>query len=362
MCFDSENFEYEPNFIYKETISNEADCLSNCDTFDYYKEKNNDIILVIPTINPINFDNKDFYINLINLNNNNEIIKKLQGHKERITTLKILINPKTKKEYLISADKGENIIVWDIQDNFKKIFQRKFEYEPYCFIYSTLIIFSEKNTFIVASSISEKNKTLIVDINKPQNLIEIKNSENLPVYCLCYWFNEEAEDDRDKHNIIQCGKNKILITQFQRNETYYEIITDEKYAYNSGGLVFNVKDKDYLAISATSGLILIFDLINKNIVKKIELENVHIFSFVKWNDSKLLLIDMRFSKIIIIDINDNYKIISKNYIPELGIASFMKKIRHPNYGECFLINDKKWKIKLFALRGIRKKVLDDEDD
>ena len=341
MCFDSENFEYEPNFIYKETISKEADCLSNCDTFDLYKEKNNDIILVIPTINPINFDNKDFYINLINLNNSNEIIKKLPGHKERIITLKIFINPKTKKEYLISADKGENIIVWDIHDNFKKIFQRKFEYDPYSFIYSTLIIFTEKNTFIIASSISEKNKTLIVDINKPQNVIEIKNSENLPVYCLCYWINEEAEDDKDKHNIIQCGKNKILITQFPRNETYYEINTDEKYSYNSGGLVFNVKDKDYLAISATS-------------------ENVHLFSLVKWNESKLLLIDMRFSKIIIMDINDNYKIISKNYIPELGIASYMKKIRHPNYGECLLINDKKWKIKLFALRGIRKKVFYDD--
>ena len=109
-------------------------------------------------------------------------------------------------------------------------------------------------------------------------------------------------------------------------------------------------------------MILIFDLINKNIIKKIELINVHIFSFVKWNDNKLLVIDMRFSKIIIMDINDNYKIISKNYLPELGIASFMKKIRHPNYGECLLINDKKWKIKVFALRGIRRTVFYDDDD
>ena len=97
MCFGSENFEYEPNFIYKETISNEADCLSNCNTFDYYKDKNNDIILIISTINPSNFDNKEFFIKLINLNNNNEAIQKLQGHKERITSLKIFINPKTKE-------------------------------------------------------------------------------------------------------------------------------------------------------------------------------------------------------------------------------------------------------------------------
>ena len=47
MSFDEENFECEPNFYYKETISSNSDCLSNCNTFDYYKTKEIDLIIVI---------------------------------------------------------------------------------------------------------------------------------------------------------------------------------------------------------------------------------------------------------------------------------------------------------------------------
>ena len=351
MIFDGENFESVPNFIYKETISKESDCLSNCDTFDCYKTKENDLILITPYIDSINFQNEDYFINLINLKNN-KIIKKLEGHKVRITTVRMFQNPKTKKVYLISADIDDNVIIWDIQNNFKIIFEKKFEYEPFSFIYSTLLIFGEKNTWLVVSSISEKNKTLVVDINKNNNLIEILGSENLPVYSLSYWFNNDANTDNEKHNIIQCGKNEILITQFPINKTYFEIKTDEKYMYNSGSLVFKIKDQDMLAISACSGLIIIFDLIQKNIVKKIEMENVHFYSFIKWNENYLLLNDTRNRKIIVIDLNNDYKIVRKIYLPEMDMDVFMKKIIHPEYNESILTSGKNFKINLFILRGI----------
>ena len=205
--------------------------------------------------------------------------------------------------------------------------------------------------WIVASSVSEKNKTLIVNKNKGDNFIEIKESENLPVYCLCYWFNEEAEDKKDVHNIIQCGKNKILITQFPRNKTYLSIDTGEEYMYNSGGLIFKVEDKDILAVSSCSGLILIIDLVLKNVLKKIEIKDVHIFSFIKWNENYLLVNDMRNRKLIIMDIKKDYKIVSKNYLPEMQIPVFMKKIRHPDYGECILTSGKDFKINLFMIKG-----------
>ena len=357
MFFEEENFESPPNFKYKETISKNSDCLSNCNTFDLYNTKNGDLILITPSIEPINFNNEEFYIHLINLNNN-EIIKKLSGHKDRILSLKIFKNKKTKNEYLISVDKGHNIFVWDIEKNFQKIFEQKLEYEINSFIYSTLIIFEEDKTWIVASSISEKNKTLVIDMNNKENFIEINESENIPVYCLLYWFNENAENENDKHTIIQCGKNRILITQFPSNNTYFSIFQNP-IKYYSGSIIYKKNEKDYLAISSCSGTILILDLLEKNIVKNFDITGVHLFSFIKWNENYLMVIDTRNKKIIIMDMSNNYKIVSKNYLPELGIGVYMKKLRHPKYGESILISGKDWTIKLFALKGVMRIINND---
>ena len=361
MCFDDDNFIPPPNFKYKETISNESDCLSNSNTFDLYKTSNNDIILITPVIDPINFNNEDFFINIINLTNN-KILKKLSGHKERILSLKIFSNKKTKNDFLISVDKGHNVFVWDIQNNFEKIFEIKFDYEINSFIYNTLIIFGETNTWIIASSISEKNKTFVVDMNKKENVVEISESENIPVYCLLYWYNSNQEEEKDRHNIIQCGKNRILISQFPSNKTYYSFNDDdiEPIKYYSGGIVYKINDKDFLAISACSGIILIFDLAEKKFEKKIEIKGVHLFSFIKWNENYLMVMDTRNKKIIIMDMINNYKIVSRNYLPELGIGAFMKKLIHPLYGESILISGKDWTIKLFTLKNVTK-IVDDDD-
>ena len=362
MCFDEVNFELQPNFYYKETISDKSDCFSNCNTFDYYLTKDNKLIIITPCIEPVytnDGDNKEHEIYLIDIETK-IIINKLKGHKGRILNVRIFKNQKNKKEYLISADILNNIIVWDIENNFEKIFEKYFEYEPFAFIYSTLMIFDEKNTWIVASCIREKNKTLILDMVKNKNFIEITESENLPVYCLCYWFNQMEEDEKDKHNIIQCGKNKILITQFPSKKVYYMYQAEKKYIYNSGGLVFKNGERDLLAVSSSAGLILIIDLILKNVVKKIEIENAHIFSFIKWNQKYLLLNNIRKSEIIIIDMNNDFKIVGKNYIPEMQMGFFMKKIKHPIYGESILISVKEWKLNLFIIRGLRILFEDEE--
>ena len=360
MCYDDINFKCTPNFIYKETISTKSDCLSNCCTFDYFLTKSQDLILVTPYINISNYNDESHSLSLINLKTN-KIEGELTGHTDRILSVRIFKNPKTKKNYIISVDKGLNVIVWDIEKNFEIIFNKKFEYHNFTLIYSTLMIFDENNNniWVVVSSIDEKNKTLVANLNKSSNnyddFIEIKNSENLPVYCLCYWYNNEAENDEEKHNIIQCGKNKILISKFPKNETYYIIDTDEKYMYNSGGLVYKIKDKNFLAISSCSGLILIFDLIEKNIIKKIELDDVHIFSFIKWNENYLLLNDTQQKRIIVMDIDNDYEINSMNLLPQMEMDVYMKKIKHPLYDECIITSGKNWKLNLFIIRGIQRK-------
>jgi len=126
---------------------------------------------------------------------------------------------------------------------------------------------------------------------------------------MTYWWDEKKND----HNIIQCGKNKILISQYKA-KTNYSITTDEKHPYNLGGMVYKHKDKDYLITSATYGLIKVIDLELKKEIHSIVLEDVFFYSFVKWNEQYILLNDCLQRRILILDMDDDYKIKKQNEI------------------------------------------------
>ena len=59
-------------------------------------------------------------IKIISLNNHKKIIS-LEGHQKRINFIKYFLNPYNKKEYLISGDREERVLVWEIKDENKYI-------------------------------------------------------------------------------------------------------------------------------------------------------------------------------------------------------------------------------------------------
>ena len=105
-----------------------------------------------------------------------------------------------------------------------------------------------------------KGITKVLDIQNTNNLIIIKNS-NFGIFLLLYWHNSK----NNRHNIIQCGKKKVLISEFPNNEIYHEFILEEKYPNSMGGIVFKYKEKDFLAVSATYGLIQLCHLEHKQV-------------------------------------------------------------------------------------------------
>ena len=348
MNFDDICFSSNPNFRFKEVITDKSDCLSSTYQFDCYKDKNGETILISPFFDYPNILKQEHHISLINLKNN-KVIKKLEGHKDRVLTVRYFQNPFTKNDYFISSDRRYNIIVWDLE-NYEKKIDIQIDYEG--FIYSCLLIFEEKKIWAVVSSLGANNITKAIDIDNQDLIIQIDDSKNKNIYYLDYWYNKEALDDDQKHNIIQCGKNIILISEFPRNETYHLLSTDEKHPYNLAGIVFKNNERDIFAVSATYGLIQFLDLATKTLVKSIELEDVHLYSFIRWNDDYLLLNDCLQRRILVLEMKNDYKIKSKVLCPEMYFDRFIKKIEHPIYGESFLSVGIDWKIKLFINRSI----------
>ena len=365
MSFEEICFSSNPNFRFQEYVSEKSDCLSSTCQFDCYKNKDGEAILISPFFDYDNILKQEHHICLINLKNN-KVIAKLEGHNDRVITVRYFQDPETKKEYLISSDRKNKIIIWNLSNNYSKILeiysqidnedldynQKKSE----GFIYSCLLIFEQKKIWSAYSFNSQNNIPRAFNINNINEVINIKCSENVSyfkIFYLDYWYNKEAMIEK-RHNIILCGEYNIIIVQFPKNTIYHRIETDKNYPNNLASIVFKNKDKDMLAFSSTYGLIQIFDLNKRIIIRSIELQYVHLMNFIKWNDRFLLVNDSLQRKIMVLDMKDDYKIRSLVLCPEMHFDRFIKKVDHPIYGESILSIGTDWKIKLFVNRNIIK--------
>jgi hypothetical protein len=353
MSFEEMNFTSSPNFRFQEIVSNKSDCLSTTFQFDCYKDKKGNSILITPFFNDKNMLERDYHISLINLKNNS-VEKTLRDHKDRVVIVRHFQDKETKNDYFVSTDRQYNVIVWDLSNDCNKIFEKEVKYEGY--ICSALLLFIKNNKYLVVSSIGGNNVTRVIDINDKNVVREIEVSRNLNIYFLAHWLNEELrEEDEDKQNvIIQCGKSKILFSEFPSNTVYHTIKMNESNLYILGAIVFKNYDKDMFAFAESFGLVQIIDLAQKNTVKKIKFDKVKLYSFVRWNDRYLLLNDGFQRRIIVFDILDNYKVKSKVLCPEMNYERFIKKVWHPLYGESILSVGTDWAIKLYVNRDLTK--------
>ena len=354
MSFEQINFKSNPNFKFKEIVQEKTECLASSYQFDCFKAKNGETYLISPFWDIEHADKPVHYISLINLKNKSDI-RKLEGHKDRVLCARYFQDPYSQKDYIISCDRKYKVIVWDlsIEDDTKKnIFEFEEKYES--FIYSVILMFEENDKIYAVSSTLSSGETWVHPLFEKDKKYDVKNTKDLNVYFMTYWWDEENKE----HNIISCGKNKILISQYNK-KTDYSIQTDEKHPYNLGGMVFKNKDKHLLITSATYGLIKVIDLQQKKEIQSIQLEDVFLYSFIKWNEHYILVNDCLQRRILILDMQDNFKIKSKVLCPEMYFDRFIKKIEHPIYGESILSVGIDWKIRLFVNRNITK---NDEGD
>ena len=162
MSFNDVCFKTNPNFRFQEIVTDKSDALSNACIFDVYKDRDKNIILIAPFFDSVNIMKQDYHVSLIDLKENKEI-RKLEGHQDRILTCRYFKDPSSENDYIISADRKSNVIVWDISNDFIKKLDINLEYDA--FIYSCLLIFDEEQNrmFAVASSVSSNNITKVID-------------------------------------------------------------------------------------------------------------------------------------------------------------------------------------------------------
>jgi WD40 repeat protein len=182
-------------------------------------------------------------------------------------TCRFFEDPFNGKQYLVSADRKYQVKVWDLTDDGKMIFDRQVEEKYDNFIYSVLMVFEKDKIYVLASTLGN-GETIVYTMGKEQETRKLKDTRELSIYYLDYWFEESDDNGKPEHHIIQLGKSNILVSQLNKDLNYVIKINDEKYANVLCGMVFKKGDKNLLIVSSTRGLIQVIDLKEKEEAKE----------------------------------------------------------------------------------------------
>jgi hypothetical protein len=356
MSFDKEMFKSNPNFKFKEVIRDLAECLGNSCQVETYKDKNEDTILVYAHFDIVHPLEDTHDLTFINLATNQEIKKIPQ--KDRVMCIRYFQNSIDKKRYLTSTDRKQHLNVYDLDDDYKCILEVETKFE--LFIYSTVLIFEGPKKWVVCSSIGSNNITRVYDIDTKEPK-DLSSTKELTVFYLDYWYNQKGEEN-EKHNIIQCCKNKLVITSYPADKNYFTNEFGEEEPYIQVGGYFEKNGQPHFICSSTYGLVRAFNLETKQQVAEFKYEHgkVHLYGgpIVWWNEHYLLLNDFQQRRFITFCIDDDFKVHGKILCPELENNKKIKKVKHPKYGECLITCGTDWKVKLFTNRDIEAKEFD----
>ena len=263
-------------------------------------------------------------IDIMNLRNNT-LSKLLIGHIRGIRTLKYFLNETFQKDYLISSDKNQIIIIWDISSNYNILHKINTEY--FGNICSTLLLFSiNNNDYILTSSAHNNEHTRIYSFKEGNFIKNIKNTEKNQTLNLIHWIYN------NKNYIIELCANKISINNLLNDENYAELIAEPE-SFHQSGFIYK---ENYLYCSSEKGFIRIWDLKNKIFTNSIQVQGC-VYGIILWSNEYLISANYTNNSLDIVDI-EKCKVINqiKTTHEESGKVCFLKKIHHSNYGKCLL--------------------------
>lgn len=347
-AYDEVMFNSNPNFYMKQMISEgSAECIGGSCDFEVYQSPKDQLIYLFIA------EKVTHNINMISLPDN-KTIKTLEGHKNIILNLRYFSDKNKENEYLVSADINGVVIIWDIK-NFTLFKSFQLDYKH--FIYSCLLLIKENINYLITSSIDDSAQTKVFNFKDDK-----KNSEGkvIPefeisgnsVFYLMYWYNSKNNGDY----VIQCGNNKVNVSNLLKSENYADFPTDNQSPNNFGGVVYTKETdnskEDFLMVTSSQGSVKIFNLFSKANIKTIQIKDAHLYNALRWSEKYIIILNSVDKTLEIIDLNTS-ELISEFYCPDFdNDERYIKKIEHPLYGECLISLSPKNYLKLWSSRDV----------
>ena len=255
-----------------------------------------------------------------------KLIEIKNSHQDFITNFRHFLDKKNKRDILMTISCADrNIKLWDLY-NWECILDLKGIY-PEGFIYSSSFLDDSRDNYIITSNYNYYNSPGSLKVyNFEGKLIkEITSSNENTSYVDTY--------NDGKHNYIITGNsNRVVAYIYEQNIEYKEY----KDNYNNNHLSIIIhKAEDILKLieSCYDGNIRIWNFHTGELINKIQISNNWLYGICVWNDS-YLFVGCSDKTIKLMELKDGF--IAKNLKGHNNSVLTIKKLKHPNYGECLL--------------------------
>ena len=312
-------------------ITNNSNTYTSLDnTFSVFKSIDNILYLI--------YSNKKKSIISYNLNNNKEIKEIKNAHEQYITNFRYYLDNINRKDLLISVSMHDNNIkLWNINNwecllNIKNI-NNKGILNSACFLNN------KEKLYILTSNYNYNNSESIKVYDFNGNKISEINDSNDETFFIDTYYNNKLS----RNYIITGNEGYIKSYDYNDNNLYHKYYDKDNYGHLS--LTINDNDKDIKLIeSSCDGYIRIWNFDSGNLLNKLKISNDKLFGICLW-DNNYLFVGCKDKTIKLIDIQNN-KIIS-SLIGHNDFVISIKKINHPQYGQCIISQGFDNKIKLW---------------
>ena len=284
-----EHFDSNINIKYLRELCNNSENIGYNDLIEVYNLKN-DLSSAFVAIKNNESQLVDIY-EMTSIENAKKIVS-LKGHFDKLTGVRYFLDIYRGKEYLLTLDRGNTVIIWEIKDKLNYIKIRKLESD--CqpgknIIYSCLIFFTKDNKYILTTKFCfGKVYSRLLKFDTGKLIYGLKFTERNKTRHIIEW----KDVINNKLYVIECCFNcKVIIYNPLEQKIYDEI---EINGDNICACIVKAPDKksDYLCINSCveETSIVIYNLQEKNIIDTIKIKSM-LYQMVSWNDRYLLVAD-----------------------------------------------------------------------
>ena len=338
--YDNKNYESKnPNIKLNHYLEFNGNRDLKNNIFEIFISIQNNITHIIIPDNDTN-NLKVFFLN----ENQLQIHKILKAHKYEVTILNYFLTDK-KEEYLLSTDSIENIIMWDIKNDFNILtkIETKYEYK----MYSNLLLYINNDNYIITSCSLNENDDTDSNVNDSYSRIYSLTNDNLLknipgtnlnyTYYILSWYNSISGNIY----IIECCKGKIFIYNLSEDELYIEFLNNYNRKANFyEGFIYSKNNDNYLLSGTDNGMIFIWDLNAKMLSNVIFLNQrkYQIYHINKWNENYFYIYEFNQNSIIFIDY-EQIKIITCYKFNQNKSIENIKLVKLNAYGKSLFISN-----------------------
>ena len=349
-----------PNFSFKETLNCNIDCIYGiCNSFDTFLSPIDNQAYILFS-NKIGTSSVNIYIYSTK---KKEICKKLTPsvHLKELRLLKYFVNKEKNREYIISTDCEGILCIWKWESN-NFILKNKINAYNQNDIYNCLLLFKNEINFEIiddyiifaceATSDDETTSAKVYSLNKGNFIQNMIDTNKEKIRNLLMWYNRK----NNENYLICLAMDKIIFINFIKNIKEKEITTKEKNTFNCG-IIYNEKieennEKSYLCCTSSTGHILVFDLDDGKKISDIVLKPyIHrVYDILPWNENYFIVADCLDNGYLVFEYNIGGKIFPISNITCLDEDDIecIRKINHPEYGECIVTGSHKNNMKIYG--------------